>query len=46
VAAVAAIPDEQIRAASLSDMPALLSARDSAQAAVTNCREVYAALAE
>ncbi len=46
LAAVAALPDEQIRAASLSDIPALLSARDSAQAAVADCRAVFAALNE
>lgn len=46
VGGLANVSDEEIRAAPLSDMSALLAGRDAAQAALANCREVYAALAE
>ena len=46
VAAVAAIPDADIRAAPLADMPALLAGRDAAQAAQADCRAVLAAVSE
>lgn len=46
IEALAGLPDDEIRAAPMTDMPALLLGRDAAQAAVANCREVYAALAE
>ena len=43
--AVVGIPDDEIRAAPLSAMPALLAGRDAAQQTQANCREVYAAIA-
>ena len=46
IAALASLPDSTIREAALGEMSTLLAARDAAQAAVANCREVYAALAE
>ena len=46
IAALASLPDSTIREAALGEMSTLLVARDAAQAAVANCREVYAALAE
>jgi hypothetical protein len=46
IAALASLSDSQIREAVLGEMSTLLAARDAAQAAVANCREVYAALAE
>ncbi len=45
IAALASIPDTEIRAAALSEMPALLAGRDKAQRAVANCHEVFAAIA-
>ena len=44
LAAVAGITDDEIRAASLSDMPPLLVGRDAAQAAVADCRAIYTAI--
>ena len=44
IAALAGIPDDEIRAASLSDMPPLLVGRDAAQAAVADCRAIYTAI--
>ena len=46
IATLACLPDSTIRDAALSEMSTLLAARDAAQAAVANCREVYAALTE
>lgn len=44
VAAVAAIPDAEIRSAPLADMPTLLAGRDQAQSALANCQQVLAAI--
>ena len=44
IAALASLPDSTIREAPLSEMSTLLAARDAAQAAQANCREVYAAI--
>ncbi len=46
IAALAGLPDSTIREAALGEMSTLLAGRDAAQAAVENCRDVYAALAE
>ena len=46
IAALAGIPDAEIRAATLSDMPSLLVGRDAAQAALTDCRAVFAAITD
>ena len=46
LASVAGIADDEIRAASLRDMPSMLSGRDAAQAAVADCRAVFAAINE
>lgn len=43
---LAVLPDAEIRAASLADMPALLSGRDAAQSALADCRAVFAAINE
>jgi hypothetical protein len=44
VAALASLPDSTIREAALVEMSTLLAARDAAQRAQANCREVYAAI--
>ena len=46
VAALAGLSDATIREAALGEMSMLLAARDAAQRAQTNCREVYTALTE
>jgi hypothetical protein len=46
VAALVNLPDSTIREAALGEMSTLLAARDAAQAAVENCRAVFAAIAE
>ena len=46
ILALAGIPDAEIRAATLSDMPSLLVGRDAAQAALTDCRAVFAAITD
>ena len=46
LASVAGITDDEIRAASLRDMPAMLAGRDSAQTALADCRAVAAAIDE
>lgn len=42
--ALAGLPDDEIRAAPMADMPALLAGRDAAQAALADCRAVAAAI--
>ena len=44
--ALAGLPDAEIRAAPMTDMPALLAGRDAAQAALADCRAVAAAITE
>ena len=44
--ALASLPDDEIRAAPLADMSALLTGRDAAQAALADCRAVAAAIDE
>ena len=44
--ALAGLPDDEIRAAPMADMPALLAGRDAAQAALADCRAVAAAITE
>ena len=44
--ALASLPDDEIRAAPLADMSALLAGRDAAQLALANCRAVFAAITE
>lgn len=46
IAETAGIPDDAIRAAALTDMPALIAGRDAAQAALADCRAVFAAISE
>ena len=46
IPALASLPDSTIREAALGEMSTLLAARDAAQAAVANCRAVFAALSE
>jgi hypothetical protein len=43
---LAGLPDDEIRAAPMTDMPALLAGRDAAQAALADCRAVAAAITE
>lgn len=43
---LAGLPDGEIRAAPMSDMPALLTGRDAAQAALADCRAVRDAINE
>jgi hypothetical protein len=44
--ALAGLPDDEIRAAPMTDMPALLTGRDAAQAALADCRALAAAITE
>jgi hypothetical protein len=44
--ALASLPDDEIRAAPLADMSALLTGRDAAQSALADCRAVAAAIDE
>lgn len=46
IAALAGLPDDEIRAAPLTDMSAMLTGRDAAQAALEECRAVAAAIDE
>ena len=46
IEALAGLPDDEIRAAPMTDMPALLAGRDAAQAALADCRAVAAAITE
>ncbi len=46
IEALAGLPDDEIRAAPMTDMPALLTGRDAAQAALADCRAVAAAITE
>ena len=46
IEALAGLPDAEIRAAPMTDMPALLLGRDAAQAALADCRAVAAAITE
>jgi hypothetical protein len=46
IATLASLPDSTIREAALSEISTLLAARDAAQRAQANCRQVYAAVAE
>ena len=46
ILALAGIPDAEIRAAPMTDMPALLAGRDAAQAALADCRAVAASIDE
>ena len=46
IAALAGLPDADVRAAPLIDMAALLGGRDAAQAALADCRAVAAAITE
>ncbi len=46
IEALAGLPDDEIRAAPLADMSALLAGRDAAQAALADCRAVFAAITE
>ena len=44
IEALAGLSDDEIRAAPMTDMPALLAGRDAAQAALADCRAVAAAI--
>ena len=46
IEALAGLSDDEIRAAPMTDMPALLAGRDAAQAALADCRAVAAAITE
>lgn len=46
IEALAGLPDDEIRAAPMTDMPALLSGRDAAQSALADCRAVATAITE
>ena len=46
IEALAGLPDDEIRAAPMTDMPALLAGRDAAQSALADCRAVAAAITE
>ena len=46
IEALAGLPDDEIRAAPMTDIPALLLGRDAAQSALADCRAVAAAITE